>query len=79
MDLETVLSKDVMDLQMHPDQSERLKLHSRGHVKALAQHIFQNDPVGLQKVAAAFGEHTIIQPELVPEKPRDYAYHHITQ
>ena len=54
-------------------------LHSRGHVKALAEHLFQNDPTGLQKVAAEFAENTVIQPELVPEKPRDFAFHHIPQ
>ena len=68
-----------MDLKLHADQDNRLWLHSRGHVKALAEHLFQDDPVGLKKVAAEFGEHKIIQPELVPEKPRDYAFHHIPQ
>ena len=68
-----------MDLKLHPDQSNRLMLHSRGHVKALAEYLFQNDPVGLQKTAAEFGENKIIQPELVPEKPRDYVMHHIPQ
>ena len=68
-----------MDLKLHPDQSNRLMLHSRGHVQALAEYLFQNDPVGLQKTAAAFGENKIIQPELVPEKPRDYVMHHIPQ
>ena len=68
-----------MDFKLHPDQSTRLMLDSRVHVKALAEHLFQNDPVGMKKVEAAFGENTIIQPELVPEKPRDYAFHHITQ
>ena len=68
-----------MDLKLHPDQSNRLMLHSRGHVKALAEHLFQNDSVGLKKVAAEFGESKIIQPELVPEKPRDYTFHYIPQ
>ena len=68
-----------MDLKLHPDQATRLMLHSRGHVEALARHLFQNDPVGMQKVAAEFGEHTIVKPELMPEKPRDHAYHHIPQ
>ena len=68
-----------MDLKLHADQDNRLWLHSRGHVKALAEHLFKDDPVGLKKVAAEFGEHKIIQPELVPEKPRDYAFHHIPQ
>ena len=68
-----------MDLTLHADQTQRLKLHSRGHIKALAEHLFQNDPVGLKKVAQEFGEHTIIQPDLVPEKPQNYAFHHIAQ
>ena len=68
-----------MNLRLHADQSNRLMLHSRGHVKALAEHLFQHDSVGLKKVAAEFGENTIIEPELVPEKPRDYAFHHILQ
>ena len=68
-----------MDFKLHPDQSNRLMLHSRGHVKALAEHLFQNDLIGLKKVEQEFGEYKIIQPELVPEKPRDYAFHHIAQ
>ena len=64
---------------MHADQSQHLMLHSRGHVKALAEHLFQNDPVGLKKVAKEFGEYTIVQPELLPEKPQNYAYHHVPQ
>ena len=64
---------------MHADQSQHLMLHSRGHVKALAEHLFQNDPVGLKKVAQEFGEYTIVQPELIPEKPQNYAYHHVPQ
>ena len=54
-------------------------LHSRDHVKALAEHLFQNDPIGLKKVATEFGENKIIKPELVPEKPRDYTFHQISQ
>ena len=86
MHLEWSYSREVlncilktMDLKLHPDQSTRVMLHSRGHVKALAEHLFQNDPVGMKKVDAEFGEHHIIQPELVPEKPRDYTFHHIPQ
>ena len=68
-----------MDFKHHPDLSNRLMLHSRGHVKALAEHLFQHDPVGLQKTKVEFGETEIIQPELLPEKPRDYTMHHIPQ
>ena len=50
-----------MDFKHYPDQSNRLMLHSRGHVKALAEHLFQHDPVGLQKTKAEFGENEIIQ------------------
>ena len=64
---------------MHHDQVQRLHLHSRGHVESLARHIFKNDPVGLKKVDAEFGEHTIIQPELVPEQPQNFTMHHIPQ
>ena len=67
-----------MDFKLHPDQSDRLMLHSRGHVKALAEHLFQNDKLGLKKVEQEF-EYKIIQPDLVPEKPRDFAFHHIPQ
>ena len=69
----------MSDLRLHRNQTQRLHLHSRGHVEALAKHIFQNDPVGLKKVAAEFGEHQIIQPELVPPKPQNFTYHHIPQ
>ena len=68
-----------MDLRLHADQTQRLHLHVREHVEALARHLFKNDPVGLKKVDAEFGEHTVIQPELVPDKPQNYTMHHITQ
>jgi hypothetical protein len=68
-----------MDFKLHPDLSNRLMLYSRAHVKALAEHLFKHDPVGLKKISAEFGETKIIQPELVPEKPRDYTMHHIPQ
>ena len=69
----------MSDLRLHSDQTERLHLHSRGHVEALARHIFKNDPVGLKKVDLEFGEHKIIQPDLVPVKPQNYTMHHIPQ
>ena len=64
---------------MLPDNINRLKLHSRGHVEALARHLFQNDPNGLKKVSKVFSENTMIKPEIVPPKPRDYTMHHIAQ
>ena len=45
---------------MHHDMTQRLHLHSRGHVEALARHLFKNDPVGLRVVDAEFAEHKII-------------------
>ena len=57
----------MSDFRLHPDQSKRLFLHSRGHVEALARHLFKNDPVGLSKVDVEFAEHKIIQPELAVE------------
>ena len=69
----------MSDLRLHSDQTQRLHLHSRGHVEALARHIFKNDPVGLKKVDLEFGEHKIIQPDLVPVKPQNYTMHHIPQ
>ena len=64
---------------MHHDQTQRLHLHSRGHVEALARHLFQNDPIGLKKVDKEFAEKTVIKPELVPEKPQEFTMHHIPQ
>ena len=69
----------MSDLRLHSDQTQRLHLHSRGHVENLARHLFKNDPVGLKKVDAEFGEHKIIQPDLVPVKPQNYTYHYIPQ
>lgn len=64
---------------MLPDNTNRLMLHSRGHVEALARHLFKDDPEGLKKVDQAFSEKKMIKPELVPPKPRDYIMHHIPQ
>ena len=69
----------MSDLRMHHDMTQRLHLHSRGHVEALARHLFKNDPVGLRVVDAEFAEHKIIQPTLVPEKPQNFTFHHIPQ
>ena len=69
----------MSDLRIHHGQSQRLHLHSRGHVEALARHLFKNDLIGLKKVDAEFAEHKVIQPELVPEKPQNYTMHHIAQ
>ena len=64
---------------MLPDNETRLMLHSRGHVEALARHLFKNDPEGLKKVDKVFSEKTMIKPEIVPPKPRDYIMHHLAQ
>ena len=69
----------MSNLRLHSDQTQRLHLHSRGHCEALARHLFKNDPVGLKKVDLEFGEHKIIQPDLVPVKPQNYTMHHIPQ
>ena len=69
----------MSDFRLHTDQAQRLHLHFREHVEALARHIFQNDPVGLKKVDAEFGENKVIQPELVPDQPQDFTMHHIPQ
>ena len=69
----------MSDLRMHHDQTQRLHLHFRGHVESLARHIFKNDPVGIKLVNKEFGEHTIIQPELVPERLQNFTMHHIPQ
>lgn len=69
----------MSDLRLHADQTQRLHLSSRGHVEALARHLFQNDPVGLKKVDKEFSEHKVIQPQLVPEKPQNLTMHHIAQ
>ena len=64
---------------MLPDNTNRLRLHSRGHVEALARHLFKDDPQGLKKVDKVFSEKTMIRPELLAPKPRDYVMHHIPQ
>ena len=69
----------MSDLRLHTNQTERLHLHSRGHVEALARHLFKNDAVGLKKVDVEFAEHKVIQPELVPEEPQNFTFHHIPQ
>ena len=69
----------MSDLRLHPDQTQRVHLHFRGHVEALARHLFKNDPVGLKKVDHVFSEHKTIQPELVPEPPQNFTFHHIPQ
>jgi hypothetical protein len=68
-----------MQANLLPNNSLKLHLHSRGHVEALARHIFRNDPVGLAKVDREFGENKVIQPELREPKHRDYVMHHIPQ
>ena len=52
----------MSDLRMHHDMTQRLHLHSRGHVESLARHLFKNDPVGLRVVDAEFAEHKIYNP-----------------
>ena len=68
-----------MNLAMHPNMTNKLMLHSRGHVEALARHLFKNDPVGLEKVSRVFGENRVPEPELKPPPPQNYVMHHIPQ
>ena len=64
---------------MLPDNSYKLMLHSRHHVEKLTRHLFKNDPVGLKKVDRIFSEKNLIQPTILPQKPRDHIMHYIPQ
>ena len=63
---------------LFPDNADRLYISHPPFVKALANHVFKDDKVGLVKVAAAFPE-TMAIPEIVLPAPRDYIMHHIPQ
>ena len=62
---------------LHHHQEYDLKLHSESHIEALARHIFKNDPKGLQKVDKIYKPQSTYR--LLPPKPRDHTFHHITQ
>ena len=66
-------------LNLLPNNTDKLHLHSRGHVEALARHLFKNDPIGLAKVDREFGEHKVIPREIKVPAAKDYTYHHIPQ